>query len=113
MSDDRSENPTPKRDPSQQSYHEWKIEQLEKQRRPPSPMPALKPPGSPPHKQLTKEDKKYNEALDRQIQLWHDQAEKTQGMDGQSKEAFSKEIAKGKIKGKAKDRFNRASGIER
>ena len=116
MSDEHPKNDPKKNqqhDQPNHGYHEKKIEQLEKMRRLSPPAPVFKPRGSPPHKQLNDADKKYNAALDRQVKYWHDQAEKTQGMEGKAREPFNKEVSRGKIKGKAQDRFNRASGIER
>jgi|GEM_PF-4545899 len=105
MSDER-----PKKE---QNHQEKKIEALEKMKRPAPPRNVFKPRGSPPHKQLTKEDKEYNAAIDRQVQFWQEQVDKTQGMEGKARDAFAQENAKGKVKGKAKDRFNRANEHER
>ena len=115
-----------------QSYHEWKIEQLEKLRKPSVLVPIRQPGGGPPVKQFTHEDRKFNAALDQQIAFWQQQVEKTQGHEDRSKEALTLAVRDGvqarknEIKGQAKDDFalgkekdrakrglNRASGLER
>lgn len=104
--DDTTDNRTGSVKPPKQSFHDRKIAELESRKRPPPPQPTG--PGfrgaPPPSKHLNDEDREFNNALDRMIQLWKDQKEKVKRREGQLKEHFTK----GKIKGKAKDGFERS-----
>ncbi|MCA9303404.1 MAG: hypothetical protein KC996_04715 [Phycisphaerales bacterium] len=104
--DDTTDNRTNSDKPPKQSFHDRKIAELEARKRlaPPQPSPPRPIGAPPPSKQLNAEDRAVNEALDRLIGLWKKEKEKVQGREGQLQEHFRK----GKIKGKAKDGFERS-----
>lgn len=132
MSDENKSHPSSNQSGPTMSFHERKIEELQHLRRPPALIPTRAPGGGPPVKQYTREDQMFNAALDRQIAFWKEQAEKTQGQDDLAKNALNRAVregvqarkdeirglakndfALGKEKDRAKQGFNRSSGIER
>lgn len=131
MNDDKPNEHEAGRRPGQ-DFHEWKIEQLERLRKPPVLTPVRQPGGGPPLKQHTHEDRMFNAALDRQIVFWQLQIEKTRSREDRSKVALNRAVrdgvqarkdeikdqakddfALGKEKDRAKRGFNRSSGIQR
>ena len=71
------------------SFHEQKIESLQKQRRYSKLRPGPKPKGVS-NPVLSKEDRQFNEALDRQIKLWKNHARRAPKMRGKAREDFEK-----------------------